>query len=143
MFRSGNVIGGFASAILSGITLVGNAYSAMIELYIEGNGIDLSVENNKAMSIANGSVMFAATIVLLALTLLSFKQNRVQALFLSNACLGFLGIATKSMYIHDFGLLPGVLLFLFALWEMYSGLGMFIYLVQGEELFPYLGLVVE
>jgi hypothetical protein len=143
MFWSGASVGGFATAILSGITLVGNAYSAIMKLYIEGNGIELTAQNGKAMGMASGSVMFAATLVLLTLTLLAFRQNRVQSLFFACACLGFLGVSLKDVHLHDFGLFPGVLLLIFAFWEMYSGLGMLIYQVHGKELFPFLDLARE
>ncbi|MDC7249577.1 MAG: hypothetical protein PQJ49_06660 [Sphaerochaetaceae bacterium] len=143
LFKSGDLVSGFATSILSGITLVGNAYSAMLELYIEGNNIALSNQTISSISISSGAVMLAAAFILLSLTLITLKENVLQAFFLFCACIGFLGISLNSLHILNLGILPGVLLFVFALWQMYSGVGILIFSLKKEEVFPFLNLVRE
>ena len=138
LFKSGKILGGFATAILSGITLMGNAYTALMELYIEANNLVLTTEEWQSISLSSASVMFAAAIVLLILTMLTLRHNKAQALFLSLACLGFFGISLQQASIHDYGILPGVLLLTFALWQLYSGLGTLIIGTQEDRRLPFL-----
>lgn len=138
LFKAKAMLGGFATAILSGITLIGNAYTAMMELYIEANNLAVTAEQWQSIRISSASVMFAAAMVLLILSKLSFSHNKAQALFLSLACLGFFGVSLQQASILDFGLIPGVLLLLFALWQLYSGLGMLVINVQENKRLPFL-----
>jgi len=140
LFKSGDLVSGLATSILSGITLIGNAYSAMIELFIESNGISLTNQNLRSINISNGSVMLAASFILLLITFISLKKNILQAIFIFIACLGFVGIGLGDLGILYLGLFPGICLFIFAFWQIYSGMGIMVFHLTGEDRFPGLQL---
>lgn len=141
LFKSGELVSGLATAILSGITLIGNAYSALLELYIVSNNIALSPSNLSSIKISNGSVMLAASLILLLITFISLKKNKIQSFFLFIASLGFIGIGIGDLGLLQLGIIPGICLFLFAIWQIYSGMGILVFHLSGNEHFP--GLVLE
>lgn len=135
---NGDIVGGMANALLTGIALFNNVLHALRAMVCTAYGIELSAEAEAGIQMMDGMGYLACALFLIAIVFLCSKVNYVQAVFTACPCIGFFALfAAKNLGMNT-GTIPGVMIFSFGCWQLYSGIAMMLHQATGHQLLPYI-----
>ena len=135
---SGDIVGGMANAILTGMALFNNIGHAVRAMYFSANGYVVPQEVQRGIFMMDGCFYLAAAVFLLSIVWISSKVNYVQAFFVAMPTIGFVLLFCGETLGFNVGILPGVFLFVFACWLLYSGMAMMLHQATGNQVLPYI-----
>lgn len=135
---SGDIVGGMANALLTGMALFNNIGHALRMLYCSANGVELTEEVTKGIYMMDGCAYLAAAVFLLSVVWISTKVNLVQAIFVACPCVAFVLLFCSETLGMGVGILPGCFLMAFGCWLIYSGMAMMLHNATGKQVLPYI-----
>lgn len=134
----GDIVGGMANALLTGIALFNNIGHALRALYCSVNGYEIPAEVVKGIYMMDGFGYLVAALFLLSVVWISTKVNLVQAFFVVFPVIGFVLLFCAETLGMSLGILPGCFLLVFACWLLYSGTAMMLHSTTGKQVLPYI-----
>lgn len=135
-FQNGDVVGGTANAILTGICLFGNLYQALITLVTSTSGLPDHLR--QALVMGDGAADLGAALFCGSVAWLAWKANKAQSVAVMFPTVAFFLLFLMQMGIAGpFGVLPGSCFTIFATWLIYSGIAIMFHQATGQQVLPY------
>lgn len=136
-FINGDVVGGTANAILTGICLFGNLYQALITLITSYHGMPDNLR--QALVMGDGAAYLGSAVFCGSVAWLAWKANKAQSIAVIFPTVAFFLLFLMQMGIAGpFGVIPGTCFTIFATWLIYSGIAIMIHQATGHQLLPYI-----
>lgn len=135
---NGDIVGGMANAILTGLALFNNIGHALRNFYCMVNGYSIPDDVTAGIYKMDGIAYLACAIFLVSIVFISSKVNIVQAVFVAFPCIGFVLLFCAETLGLQLGILPGICLLTFACWLLYSGIAMMLHQATGVQILPYI-----
>ena len=136
-FKNQDVVGGTATAVLTGICLLGNLYHALINMFVETAGSSESIQTALVMS--SGAVNLGAVFFCGVVAWLAWKVNKAQSVAVMFPTIALFLLFLEHMGIVGLsGAIPGTLFVVFGTWMIYSGCAAMVHQVTGREMLPYI-----
>lgn len=135
---NGDIVSGMANAVLTGIALFNNIGHALRALYCAVNGFEIPDDVTRGIYMMDGMGYLACAVFLLAIVYLSAKANYVQAFFVACPCVAFVALFCGETLGVNVGIIPGIFIFAFGCWLVYSGIAMMMHAAAGKQILPYI-----
>ena len=137
-FRAGNVVGAVANGILSGLTLVQNAFWGLAALAYTAAGVSVPEAVSSVKGYMDGTAFLAAAFMLVCIAFIFYREHKYSmAVSMLVICVGFCCMGLSDVGAASLRVPAGVCIVCFAAWMVYSGCAMLIHTALGKKILPY------